>query len=191
MGITEHLTARRVVAGLALLALTGLAAGYGVAVRARPKPLTLRPPAAAGKATPAPKLLYVHVAGAVRQPGVYRLPDGTRVGDAVAAAGGPSPDAELDALNLASRVRDGDKVLVPAKGTGAATGATTGQGTRINLNTATASDLDALPGIGPALAARIVAYRESNGGFRTVRDLTKVPGIGARKFADLEDKVTV
>jgi competence protein ComEA len=144
-------------------------------------------------------LVFVHVAGAVRHPGLYRLPSGSRIDDAVRAAGGVTEDGVLDALNLAAQVRDGDKVLVPSTraqastpGAAAAPGAPgAAQGGTINLNTATAAELDALPGIGPAIAGRIIAYRDQHGGFRTVKDLMKVPGIGPAKFEQLHALVTV
>jgi competence protein ComEA len=97
----------------------------------------------------------------------------------------------LDAINLASQVRDGDKVLVPAatNGDGPPGAGTTEE--RVNLNSATVAELETLPGIGPALAERIVAYREQHGPFRTVKDVQKVPGIGPAKFEGLADLVTV
>ena len=134
------------------------------------------------------------VAGAVNRPGLYRLAAGSRVDDAIKLAGGATAEADLDALNLASKVKDGDKVLVPKRGAGAGgsgSGGAPGQSSTVNLNTATADQLDALPGIGPALAQRIVAYREQHGGFRTVDELQKVPGIGPAKFAQLKDLVGV
>lgn len=138
----------------------------------------------------------VHVAGAVGAPGIVRVREGARIDDVLAAAGGVRPDGDVDAVNLAARVRDGDKVFVPTKAKAGAPGASrassgAGPPGRVSLNSATAAELDALPGIGPALAQRIIAFREEHGGFRTVRDLLKVPGIGPSKFESLEDLVTV
>lgn len=144
--------------------------------------------------------VVVHVAGAVARPGVVELTPGSRVIDAVEAAGGGLPDADLDRLNLAAKVVDGERVLVqrvgeppestPAvAGTPAASpGATTGP---VNLNTATVEQLDTLPGIGPTLAAAIIAERERRGSFRNVNELRDVRGIGEKRFADLRDLVTV
>lgn len=185
----------RVVIGLAVLAAVGLVGGYGVAMRARPKPTKVSLSAPDEGEREQKRSIFVHVGGAVRRPGLYRLTDGARIDDAVRAAGGVLEDADLDALNLAARVKDGDKVLVPAEsGPGeepAAGGAGSEQGGAINLNTATLADLETLPGIGPALAQRILDYREKNGGFRAVEDLLEVPGIGPKKFEELRDHVAV
>lgn len=192
MGLSK-LTGGRVAAGLAVLGAVGLVGGYGVALRSRPKPVSLD--LSSPGPSPAPesaKRLYVHVGGAVASPGLYGLRDGARVDDAVRAAGGVLEDADLDSLNLAAKVRDGDKVLVPRRGDGGtAGGGSPGAEQKINLNTATVAELDTLPGIGPALAQRIVSYREQSGGFRTVDELQKVPGIGPAKFGQVRDLVTV
>lgn len=189
----------RVLMALAALAAVGLAGGYAVAMRARPQPTKVSltsPEARSGKQQ---RMIFVHVGGAVRQPGLYRLAEGARVDDAIQAAGGVLEDADLDALNLAAKVKDGDKVLVPAQGEGEGTSAGGGaphaggsqQGKLINLNSATVADLETLPGIGPSLAQRIIDYREKNGGFRRVEDLLEVAGIGPKKFEELRDAVTV
>jgi competence protein ComEA len=185
----------RVVAALAALAALGLLGGYALAVRARPQSTKVALASASPDAG-AGRKLYVHVGGAVVRPGLYALAEGARVDDAVRAAGGPLEDANLDALNLAARVKDGDKVLVPprsadAKGDAGAPPAPGEQDGLVNLNTATQAELETLPGIGPALAQRIIEFRERNGGFRTVEDLLEVPGIGAKKFEELRDHVTV
>lgn len=144
--------------------------------------------------------VVVHVAGAVARPGVVELTVGSRVIDAVEAAGGGLSDADLDRLNLAAKIVDGERVLVqrvgeppesaPAvAGTPAASpGAMAGP---VNLNTATVEQLDTLPGIGPTLAAAIIAERDRRGGFRNVNELRDVRGIGEKRFADLRDLVTV
>ncbi|MGH2760540.1 MAG: helix-hairpin-helix domain-containing protein [Actinomycetota bacterium] len=183
---------RRVIVGLAVLAAVGLVGGYGVAMRARPKPASVALSAPDGKDDEKGRKVFVHVGGAVRDPGLYGLAMGARVDDAVRAAGGVLEDADLDALNLAARVKDGEKILVPTEnGDGEPEGGGGAQGGLLNLNTAGLSDLDTLPGIGPALAQRILDYRERNGGFRSVEDLLEVPGIGAKKFEELREKVTV
>lgn len=150
--------------------------------------------------------VVVHVAGAVTKPGVVELRAGARVIDAVEAAGGALPQADLDRLNLAAKLTDGQRVLVqkvgdppavaePAgvTGSGAAgsgAGAQAGSGP-INLNTATQAELEALPGIGPTLAKAILDERQHRGGFRSVNELREVRGIGAKRFEDLKSQVTV
>jgi competence protein ComEA len=144
--------------------------------------------------------VVVHVAGAVARPGVVELTAGSRVIDAVEAAGGGLPDADLDRLNLAAKVVDGERVLVqrvgePPESAPAVTGTpATGPGATagpVNLNTATVEQLDTLPGIGPTLAAAIIAERDRRGGFRNVNELRDVRGIGEKRFADLRDLVAV
>jgi competence protein ComEA len=145
-------------------------------------------------AVPGPSAdLYVHVSGAVRSPGLYVVPAGSRVVDAIAAAGGFADDADRDAVNLARAVDDGEQLPVPRVGeapaqAGAAPAAADG---RVNLNTADASQLEELPRIGPALAERIIAWRDDNGRFTSVDDLLAVPGIGDKMLESLRDLVTV
>ena len=141
--------------------------------------------------------LVVHVAGAVRQPGVYRMRAGSRVDEAVTRAGGPRRRADLSALNLAAELEDGRQVLVPlraaalpaAGGAAPAGSATTAPAVPLSLNTATPEQLDELDGIGPAIAQQIVAYREAHGGFGAIEELDQVPGIGETRLASLRDKV--
>jgi len=151
--------------------------------------------------------VYVHVAGAVRRPGVYRLRGASRVADAVRRAGGGLAAADLDQVNLAAKVTDGQQVLVPrrlAASAGAApTGspATMGAGPTagaagepvvpINLNAATLEQLDTLDGVGPATAQKILDERTRRGGFRSVEDLANVPGIGPKRLAAIRAKVRV
>jgi competence protein ComEA len=191
----RSLPARRIALALGVLTVVGLVGGYGVALRARPKTERIALSSPGGSSSRRP--IFVHVAGAVRHPGLYELPDGSRVNDAVRAAGGPAKDADLDALNLAAKVKDGDKVLVPAKGAGpdaqvpTAGGPAAGASAVINLNTATLDQLETLPGVGPATAQKIIAYRSDHGGFRSVDDLLNVPGIGPRKLDQIRPHVTV
>ena len=147
--------------------------------------------------------LVVHVAGAVSTPGVVELAAGARVIDAVEAAGGALEDADLDRLNLAAKVADGQRILVPRVGEPGAPDVTSSDGVPggsdgtsapdglVNLNTASSTDLEALPGIGPVLAAAILAERERRGGFRSVQELRDVHGIGEKRYAELASLVTV
>ncbi len=137
--------------------------------------------------------LYVHVAGAVRRPGLIRLPAGTRVATALERAGGPTGRADLTLVNLAAQVQDGQQIVVPmagaapsgAGGGSAAAGAVSGA--KIHLSTATVDQLDEVDGIGPTLAERIVEYRDAHGGFRSLNELSQVEGIGEQRLATLRD----
>ena len=138
----------------------------------------------------------VHVAGAVRQPGVYRLPSRSRVVDAVRRAGGTRRRADLSALNLAAKLEDGRQVVVPLRPragapVAAAGGTATASAGPIDINTATAEQLDELDGIGPGMAGAILEYREEHGGFGSVEELGQVPGIGEKRLAALREKVRV
>lgn len=152
----------------------------------------------------------VHVVGAVKKPGIVRLPAGSRLIDALSAAGGAAADADAAKVNLARRLTDGEQIVVPRKGekstdpqgSGAAgtgsSGATVGDGEsgaaespKINLNTADESALDTLPGVGPATAKAIIAHREENGSYTSVEDLEEVPGIGPATMEKLRELVTV
>ena len=139
------------------------------------------------------RMLTVHVAGAVAKPGLYKLTEGTRVADALAMAGGATPEGILDDLNLASRLKDGQKVLVPRSVGSPAPGTTQQEegSALLNINTADESELDKLPGIGPSLAKRIVEYRRKNGQFSAVEELDNVDGIGPRKLEELKGQVTI
>jgi len=136
--------------------------------------------------------VVVHVLGAVAAPGLYRLREGARVVDAIAAAGGFAAEAERGALNLARQLGDAEQIVVPVVGEADATG---GSGVasdgRVNLNTADRAALETLPRVGPAMAERIIAWRERNGGFRAAEDLMQVSGIGERTFEAMRDLVSV
>jgi competence protein ComEA len=139
--------------------------------------------------------VIVHVAGAVREPGVYRMRPDARVDHAVGRAGGATARADLSQVNLAAKVEDGRQVLVPEKvgaaGAAAGTAATTEPDVPLNLNTATLEQLDELDGIGPATAQSILDYREEHGGFSSVEELGEVPGIGDVRLASLREQVRV
>jgi competence protein ComEA len=145
----------------------------------------VRPAAASRVAAPR---LVVDVVGAVRRPGLYRLAPGTRVADAVAAAGGIAPGAERGGVNLAAPLADGQQVVVPVRGAAGAAGPAASSGP-VSLSAATLEQLDALPGIGPATAAKIVAFRQEHGPFHSVEELDAVPGIGAGRLAELKGLV--
>jgi competence protein ComEA len=210
-------------AGIAALVLVALVAGlvwYRLgAGGSTPAPPARRAPstsfpAATGSAAGAPatggspgaakkgERVMVHVAGAVAKPGVYDLGAGARVIDAIEAAGGGVPEADLNRLNLAAKVADGQRVLVQRVGEAAPAAPSAGGSSEtdasaadpsglVNLNAATQPQLEALPGIGPTLAKAIIAERERRGGFRSVNELRDVRGIGEKRFADLKDKVTI
>jgi competence protein ComEA len=149
-------------------------------------PLRLPRPAHAA----AVKKLVVDVAGAVRRPGLYRLAPGTRIADAVAAAGGMTARAELELVNLAAPLADGEQVVVPARGAAAAAGAGAASPTApLDLNTASLEQLDGLPGIGPTTAQKILDYRQAHGAFHSLEDLDAVPGIGPSRLAQLQGLV--
>jgi competence protein ComEA len=167
-------------AALALLAVAGRTlAGAGAASEQPSQALVAEPAAAAPK-------LVVHVAGAVRRPGLYRLAEGKRVADAVARAGGATAPADTAAINLAAPLADGMQVLVPRRVAG---GGGETAGSRVSLSSATAAELDALPGIGPVTAQKILDYRAEHGGFRSVDDLDAIPGIGPARVEQLRDVV--
>ncbi|HZB86102.1 MAG TPA: helix-hairpin-helix domain-containing protein, partial [Gaiellaceae bacterium] len=152
-------------------------------------------PAAALAAEPAPaRKLVVHVVGAVREPGLYRLREGSRVDDAIQRAGGPKPKAALELVNLASPVADGQQVVVPVRGSAgpsvtSSPGAPGTTGGIVHLNSATLEDLDALPGVGPVTAQKILDYRTANGAFSSVDELDAVPGIGPATLEELRPLV--
>ncbi|HSN76403.1 MAG TPA: helix-hairpin-helix domain-containing protein [Anaerolineae bacterium] len=194
--------------------LTSLAwlivAGGAVLAWRQPQPVAFQvqpPPATATPApTPTPAPIKVEVAGAVQQPGVYELPASARAADAIAAAGGLAPNADGEALSLARPLQDGEKLAAPTvrpAQPAAATSSTpelaaarsggsdlSGAGL-INLNSASAQELEALPAIGPVTAQAIVDYRTANGPFQSVEEITKVKGIGPATLEKLKPLITV
>ncbi len=187
------ITQRRVLAAVALAGVLAFFAGPRLLHRggapAVVTPLRVAPRAARTGAVGG--ALVVDVSGAVRRPGLEHLPHGSRVADAIAAAGGATARADIGAVNLAAPLADGLQVVVPARGVGAAAsaGGAPSPTAPVDLNSATAEQLDALPGIGPSTAAKIVAYRQAHGAFRSLDELDGVPGIGAGRIAQLKGLV--
>ena len=159
-----------------------------------PPPVAIERAHAAKASHPRAARAYVHVAGAVRRPGLYRVREGARVGAALDIAGGPTGKADLAGTNLAARVQDGQQILVPVRGAAPAPVAAAGGGTAtpagpLSLASATQAQLEELDGIGPTLAARILEYRDAHGGFRSVEELGEVEGIGEVRLAALREAV--
>ncbi len=162
--------------------LVGLLIGgviWLVASPPRGEPVALLP-------TPTPGLVTVYVSGAVLTPGVYSLQDGSRVEDAVQAAGGFAPGAEIDSINLATEISDGQQIDVP--GVIDTSHVTIG---RVNINTASVEELNSLPSIGPTTAQAIVDYRLANGDFAAIQDIQNVPGIGPTTYEKIRDYISV
>jgi len=183
--------------GLAFGVLIGLlGAGSVILASSQPRgtPIQLRPPP-----TPAP--MRVHVTGAVTQPGVYDLPVGSRVEDLISTSGGFTADADPGSLNLAAQLQDGAQVVVPTQRSTAVSQSPDKPQTSdqqpsssafpININTATQEELEALPGIGPVTAGKIIDYRQNSGGFASIEEIQKVSGIGPATFEKLRDLITV
>lgn len=191
--------------GLALVGAITLAGAGLWYVRSLPQPVDVRTapepppvPAPGGSPSVEPPVLFVDVAGWVRHPGVYEFVTGARVIDAVEAAGGPRPGAELQVLNLAAPLVDGTQVFVPKKGQAppgapppVATAPGGSSGGLVNVNTASAAELETLPGIGEVLAQSIIDYRTQNGPFTSVDQLVDVSGIGDVTLEKLRPLVTV
>ena len=134
---------------------------------------------------------FVHVVGEVHKPGVYDLASGSRVFDAVFAAGGFTDKADQSSINLARPIGDGEQILVLAKGVSSGVSADSTVGKAISLNRATQSELEDLPGVGPTLAARIIDWRIANGGFKKIEDLKNVTGIGNKLFLQIKTKASL
>jgi competence protein ComEA len=188
---------------IAVLVLAGAVLWY---VRSLPRPVTISAagddrsaaaPATLASPSPSGAVLFVHVAGRVRHPGVYRFLQCDRVIDALEAAGGARAGADLRSINLAALLTDGQQIVVlkkgaPAAGGTAASGSTgSGSDAPVNLNTATLDQLESLPGIGPALGQRIIDYREEHGPFGSVDELDNVSGIGEKTLENLRPLVSV
>lgn len=187
------------IAGL-IVVLVAVLGGAGLwYARSLPKPVTIAraaPGGAASSMSPSPAVtIIVDVAGEVEQPGVYEFAEGDRVIDAIERAGGQLPKADLSLLNLAAPLTDGTQILVPRAGPPGVVvpgGGTVGSsGGLININSASATELETLSGIGEVLAATIVEYREQNGPFASVEDLMDVSGIGPATLEEIRDQVTV
>ncbi len=192
----EELLGRRIDTGVLVAAIAALVVG-GLLVWGRRPAAAIAPPATAVPsvaATPAGAQLFVHVAGAVKRPGLYSLAPGTRVADAIAAAGGAVARADLGSLNLAAPLTDGMKVDVLAKGAAAtATAAplTSGAPAAVSLNSAGAAELETIPGVGPVTAAAILAYRDEAGPFTSIEQLMEVSGIGPATLESIRPYVTL
>lgn len=177
-----------------VIALAGIILFY--ALRPSPQPIILSTPAP----TPSPEVapttppLHVYVSGAVRQPDVYLLPPGSIVKDALLAAGGAAPDADLDRINLALTVGEGQHVYVPRQGEVdppvRLPAELPASGGKVNINTADAAALESLPGIGPSLAQRILDHRQAHGPFARIEDIEDVSGIGPAIFSQIQDLIT-
>jgi competence protein ComEA len=189
-------TRRLVAMGLLVVALVVVGVRH-LRPHAHPTGLAVAPirvPAASSARLRNARSMVVDVEGAVRRPGLVRLPSGSRVADAVARAGGATRRADRSAVNLAAPVSDGQQVLVPVRGVGAGAGAPTASGgtaagSPVSLSTATEEQLDALPGVGPVTAQKIVDYRTEHGAFHSVDELDAIPGIGPARLADLRKLV--
>ena len=176
---------------LALAALVAVVSLVLVAVNRPEAPSGEFAVSEAGADTEQPEqFLYVHIVGEVSSPGMYQLPLGARLVDAVFAAGGLTDEADNSSVNLARELSDGEQVVVYKVGEAAEAGGSISSGL-ISINRATAQQLEELPGIGPALSARIIAYRDANGGFKKKEDLLNVSGIGDSIFSGFVDLITL
>ena len=184
-------TAILLVVCIAVLALVGRRiAAQGTARPPGPQAVALTENRGGGGPGAAPRLV-VYVVGAVRHAGLVRLAEGARVADALVRAGGPSRKADLTLVNLAAPVADGQQIVVPTRAAPGATGAAaTGSAAKVSLASATLEQFDALPGIGPVTAQKILDWRQTHGPLRSVDDLDAIPGIGPARVEQLRDLVT-
>jgi competence protein ComEA len=189
---------RALVAAGGALAAVLLAAHFLLPPAPAPAPAATPPVSVAGAVAvpPGAAAVVVHVVGAVRRPGLYRFAQGKRIADAVARAGGLTRHADAAAINLAAPLADGQQIVVPARagpGSGAAGAGSSAAGAPasgpVHLNTATVEQLDALPGVGPVTAQKIVDYRAQHGAFASVDELDAIPGIGPARLRDLRELV--
>lgn len=180
------------VAVLAVAVVIGAFLGLGGRPQGLP-PVVVPTTGLLGQPSPTAAELVIHVAGAVAHPGLVRVQPGSRVADAVDAAGGPTDEAALTAINLAAPLSDGMQVVVPSRviGAGGEMVAAPVDDGLVHVNQASVSELDELPGVGPVLAERIAAYRDENGPFESVEDLLDVPGIGESKLDSMRDAIAI
>ncbi len=156
--------------------------------------LKIQTPLQSSLQTPTPKNITVYITGEVNRPDVYELPEGSIVKDAIKKAGGVTKNADLIAINLARKITDGEEIIVPKQGSKVPEGtASTNseENGKININTASLSTLEKLPGIGEVKANAIIKYREEHNGFKTIHEITRVSGIGEKTFEKIKDLITV
>ena len=172
-----------------LLGLLGAGILDFLSAKPRGQPIVLHPP-------PSPSPLWIHVTGAVQKPGVYTLPPGSIVQNAIDAAGGSLPDASLHSINLAAPILDGQQIYLASSeelssSPNLPVSSITTPSSQININTVKASELESLPGIGPSLAGKIIEFRQQNGPFMSIEDLLNVPGIGPAKLEQIQNLIVV
>lgn len=192
--VVEWIGRHRAVLSAALISAVLMSLAVLLVRRPEPPRVVVQPPATRVAASPpVPALLVVHLSGEVIMPGVYQLPVGARIDDALKAAGGPTDSGDIQRLNLAARLADGQQITVPKRTNpilttlSASPSPTPG---RINLNLATVAELDQLPGVGPVTAQRIVAYREQHGPFTRVEQLREAKLVNAPTFEKIKELVT-